>query len=193
MVRVSAIIGILLLLSGWLIQRHYEPSRGGLDVHHTYLVVDVEGPPDWRNDHTFSIVWKDQKVSLPIVFKVPMGKDRAQFSMGSAGENFARLRIGELQIPVKGNPDVQFHVRNSAVMTIINEESSKPYTAAVSIANLVYVCPPEYVDQHDIAIFSRDKLDIVDTRLEVRLKQLLNEGRLIEVTENDLLSQKDAN
>src|SRR6185437_6584869 len=185
MVRVPAIIGILLLLSILLLQRYYQQDRGELQLDAFYLVVDVEGPPDWRKENVFSVIWNEKTLPLPIAFKVAMVEDRPQFSMGSGGENFEHLKIGDCQVPVSVNPRIKFHVRNSPAFAIIDEKPSKRNTAEISFANLVIVCPPEFEDRHDLQAFSNDKLNAMEPRLEVRLKQLMDKGRLIEVTASD--------
>jgi hypothetical protein len=160
----------------------YAPSRRdearGLEVPYRYLVVEVVGPAEWQKEHAFSIRWKGTDMPLPVVFRVAGIAEN--FDMGSGGEIFGHLDIGDEKVPVTAKPDTKFQVRNTGVIALIGEKGSREDKVAFSIAFSVFISPPEFPGELGPE-FTDGEMESLGTKLEKRVKELVDAGRVIEL------------
>lgn len=189
MPRLLAIIGISLiagaLIAGALIAGAFYVYRfdangggAGLEVKYRYLVVEAVGPAEWEKKHGFSIQWQGKDVQLPVVFCVP---GRAEnFEMGSGGEIFGHLKIGEERVPVAAKPDTKFQVRNTGIVAFIGERGSRKDAVAFSIATSVAMSPPEHPGELNPNA-TEGEAESSGKKLEKRVQELVAAGRVIEI------------
>ena len=137
------------------------------------------GPAEWEKKHKFSIQWKGKDVELPVVFRVPGPAEN--FEMGSPGEIFGQLQIGKERLPVTAKPETKFQVRNTGAIAFMEEKSARKDTVALSIAASVAMSPPEFRGNIGPE-FKEDEVKSAGKRLEKRVRQLVDSGRVIEVT-----------
>ena len=179
-VRITAlsIMAVMFVLLARHLYLENHPGAGdGLAIKHRYLLVEVVGAPDWEKEHTFSVRWRGKDLPLPVVFRVP---GVADFKMGSAGEIFGYLEIGDEQAPVSARPDTKFQTRNTGAFALIAEKRSFWGTASFSIANSVFISPPEHPgDLSPLA--GNSEWETAGNRLEKRIGEVIAMGNVIDV------------
>ncbi len=70
MVRFISIL-LIILLFVFLIGMQttwFDGPKPSLDLKYDYLVVTIEGPPKWDEDHQFSVQWQGQ--TIPGLFRL---------------------------------------------------------------------------------------------------------------------------
>ncbi len=143
-----------------------------------YLVVYVAGPNEWMKEHKFTTRWQGKEVPLPVIFRVKGTIEK--FEMGSPGEIFGQLEIGDVTVPVTADPDTKFQVRNTGAVSFIQEKSNRKGAVGLSIASSVAISPPDFPGEVSPTA-GNGELETAGINLEKRLKDLIAQGQVVDV------------
>jgi hypothetical protein len=144
-------------------------------------VVDIIGPPEWEKTHSFSIRWRGKDFQLPVVFSVAGPAEG--FKMGSRGENFGELEIGNEVVPVTAKPDTKFQTRNTGVVAYVVEERSRK-EVTISVATSVAISPPEHPGELGPNALEGE-VESSAKKLENRLNELIAGDHVIEIASGE--------
>ena len=179
MTRIIALAGLLVvLLTAYLLFHPAKPSQGGLQIKHRYLLVTVEGPPEWVENHQFSIRWQGQVQTLPVVFRVAGAGENMR--LGALPEIESSLIIGTTKLPVQVEPATEFRVSNEFGVSFMPEPGTHGDVTALSIAGWVTVSPKDQPGKTS-PMAGNDEFLATGKTVEVEVKKLLVAGRVIDV------------
>ena len=179
MIRFIALAGLVVIsVTAFFLFRPASPSQGELQIKHRYLLVSVEGPPEWVKKHRIFIRWQGKNEFLPVVFRVAGAGDKMQ--LGAAPEFKRSLEIGDTKVPVQVEPATKFRVSNEFGVSFIPEPSTRAGATAFAIANWVTVSP---VDQpgKTSPMAGEKELVAAGNTVAGQVKKLLATGRVIDV------------
>jgi hypothetical protein len=155
-----------------------EPTRPTLAVRNAYLLVSVEAPPDWADQHRPSITWGGKEVRLPVVFRYRFTGSSGPDWGATPEEAKQSLSVQGVEVPVRVTPAVACRVSNEPAFGLITEWS-RPRETELSLATWVSVGPPDRPvvrpDQADGQMLTRG------SNVVRRIEELVAAGQVIDV------------
>ncbi|QVL31460.1 hypothetical protein KIH39_21825 [Telmatocola sphagniphila] len=165
-ISLIVVVGILLtLIAIPLVQNHLQAANR-LKVEHRYLLVTVDGPADWQNQHAVSLIWKEKKIFLPILIKVAHDNE---IRMGAEANSIV---VKSEKFEVQIQPESTFLASNRPVVTFIPE--GRLDTNAFSIATWVVISPQRMP-------LERNSKNLED-ELAQKVQKLIADGNILDLS-----------
>ncbi len=179
MTRIIALAALIVVsVTAFFLLRPASSSHGELDIRHRYLLVSVEGPPEWVKNHRIFIRWQGKVETLPVVFRVAGTAENMH--LGAATEFKRCLVIGAIEVPVQIESPTEFRVSNEFGVSFIPEPSTKRGVTGLAIASWVTVSPLNEPGKTSPMAGEKEMLAAGNT-VAVQVRKLLAAGRVIDV------------
>ncbi|QJW98597.1 hypothetical protein [Frigoriglobus tundricola] len=157
--------------------RHTRPT---LAVRDAYLLVSVEAPPAWAEQHRPSIMWGGKEVRLPVVFRGPFTGTSGPEWGATPEEAKQSLTMMGVEVPVRVTPTVACRVSNEPAFGLIPERGGKRRETTLSVATWVTVGPadrPAVIGSNEV----RGRAHAAGEYVLSQIEELVAAGHVIDV------------